>query len=180
MANYRRAWTPAGTFFFTVALAERHSSLLVDEIASLRRAFASAKKARPFDIDAVVILPDHMHCIWTLPAGDIDFATRWAHIKSGFCRHLPKTELRSASRSRKRERGVWQRRYWEHRIRDEADYAAHFDYVHINPVKHGHVFRTAEWPWSSFHNYLRLGVLALDWGDAVSSRCASEKSEPVG
>ena len=127
MSNYRRAWTPAGTFFFTVALAERHSSLLVDEIASLRRAFASAKKARPFDIDAVVILPDHLHSIWTLPAGDIDFATRWAHIKTVFCRHLPKTELRSESRSRKRERGVWQRRYWEHRIRDEADYTAHFD-----------------------------------------------------
>jgi len=179
MPNYRRAWTEAGTFFFTVSLAVRRLTLLTDEIQSLRHAFATAKHARPFCIDAIVILPDHLHCIWTLPAGDVDFATRWAHIKTVFSRALPRSEQRCSSMIGKRERGIWQRRYWEHRVRDDADFAAHFDYVHINPVKHGHVERVAEWPWSSFHRYVRAGVLSCDWAGSARA-CTGEKSEPVG
>jgi putative transposase len=163
MPNYRRVWVPGGTYFFTVNLLERHRRLLVDRIVVLRAAFAAARSARPFDLVAMVVLPDHLHCIWTLPEGDADNAVRWAHLKASFSHALPPTELRSAVRIAKGERGIWQRRYWEHLIRDERDLAAHVDYVHFNPVKHGHVARVADWPYSTFHRSVARGVVPLDW-----------------
>lgn len=155
MPNYRRAWIKGGCFFFTASLADRASSLLVDRVEVLGNAFRLAQTARPFRVDAIVVLPDHLHCIWTLPPGDSDFATRWAHIKAEFSRNVPRGERRRESRIAKRERGIWQRRYWEHLIRDERDFAQHVDYVHINPVKHGFVERACDWRWSSIHRHIR-------------------------
>jgi len=115
---------------------------------------------------AIVVLPDHLHCVWTLPEGDADNASRWAQIKSGFSRRLPAGEWRSARRIARRERGIWQRRYWEHLVRDEEDLRRHVDYVHFNPIKHGHVARLADWPHSSFHRWVGAGVYAGNWGSA--------------
>jgi putative transposase len=114
-----------------------------------------------------VVLPDHLHAIWSLPENDLDFATRWRLIKSALSRTLPRDERISASRASKGERGIWQRRYWEHTLRDERDFARHVDYIHFNPVKHGHVARVRDWPYSSFHRMVRRGVYPNDWaGDA--------------
>ena len=121
------------------------------------------RKNKPFHIDGWVALPEHMHCIWTLPAGDADYASRWKAIKTAFSKTIPKTERLSAVRLTKGERGIWQRRYWEHTIKNDADYAAHMHYVHINPLKHGLVKRVAYWPYSSFHHWVKMGVYAEDW-----------------
>lgn len=164
--RYRRAWQAGGTFFFTLTLADRDSGLLVSGIDSLRRAFRTVQQRHPFHVDAIVILPDHLHAIWTLPSGDCDFSVRWALIKSAFSRSLPRIETITASRAGKGERGIWQRRFWEHRVRDEPDFRRHVDYIHWNPVKHGHVTRVSEWPYSSFHHYVEAGDLAEDWGVA--------------
>ena len=111
-----------------------------------------------------MVLPDHLHAIWTLPEGDADFSTRWRLIKSNFSRDLPRSERISTSRAAKSERGIWQRRYWEHQIRDEEDLARHVDYIHFNPVKHGLVARARDWPHSSFHRLVAAGLLHPDWG----------------
>lgn len=177
MPNYRRAWVPGGTCFFTVNLLERQRSLLVEHIDLLRLAFAEAHAARPFRIVAAVVLPDHLHCVWTLPPGDADNAARWKHIKTTFSRGLPPAERRSPRRIAKGERGIWQRRYWEHLIRDGRDLAAHVDYVHFNPVKHGHAPHATAWPYSSVHRYVARGDLAPDWG--VSGDAASGGGERV-
>jgi putative transposase len=163
MPNYRRVWIPGGTYFFTVAIADRTSGLLTARIDDLRGAFRRTHRARPFVLDAIVVLPDHIHAVWTLPPDDADYATRWAHIKAEFSRALPACEHTSASRTRKGERGIWQRRYWARAIVDERDLAAHIDYVHINPVKHGYVARAADWRLSSFHRFVRDGRLDEDW-----------------
>ncbi|NCT69000.1 MAG: transposase [Rhodanobacteraceae bacterium] len=163
MPNYRRVWMLGGTYFFTLALADRGQSLLVDHIGALRAAYAWTRRLHPFRTVAIVVLPDHLHAVWTLPDGSADFALRWKLIKEGFSRRLPRTEPRSPSRRWQGERGIWQRRYWEHAIRDERDLAGHIDYVHFNPVKHGHVQRAAEWRHSSFHRFVREGRLAPDW-----------------
>jgi putative transposase len=113
----------------------------------------------PFRIEAWVVLPDHLRCIWTLPPGDGGFAVRWRLIKLLFCKELPREERLSAVRHRRKERGIRQRRYWEHTLRDEQDFQAHVDYVHINPVKHGLVERAADWPYSTFHRYVKAGIL---------------------
>ena len=168
MTNYRRARIAGATYFFTVNLADRSRSLLTEHIASLWAAFKDVRVEHPFAIDAIVVLPDHLHAIWTLPPDDSNFALRWRLIKTTFSRALPHTEPRSASRQAKRERGIWQRRYWEHLIRDDADFARHVDYIHINPVKHGMVNRVADWPHSSFHRYVKAGILPIDWaGDTT-------------
>jgi putative transposase len=167
---YRRANVTGGTYFFTVNLAERHLRLLVEHVDVLRAAVKGVQQRRPFHIDALVVLPDHLHAIWTLPEGDADFATRWMLIKAGFSRHIAQGERRNASRVGKGERGIWQRRYWEHMIRDENDYARHVDYVHFNPVKHGHASRAAEWPYSSIHRYIAAGTLSRDWGGETIGR----------
>lgn len=164
MSNYRRAWVPGGTYFFTVNLLERRRRLLVEHVDVLRGAFVTAQAARPFALLAWVILPDHLHCVWRLPEGDADNANRWAHIKSGFSRCLPATERRSAYRISRRERGIWQRRYWEHLVRDSDDLRRHVDYIHVNPVKHGHAQSACDWPHSSFLAWVRRDAYRLDWG----------------
>jgi putative transposase len=170
MSRYIRALVPGGTFFFTVALLERHRHLLTDHVESLRAAFASVRAERLFTIDAMVVLPDHLHCIWTLPPDDADFSSRWHAIKTAFSRSIPKGERLSSRRIARGERGIWQRRFWEHAIRDETDFERHADYIHYNPVKHGHVRRAADWPYSTFGRYVRRGVYASDWGAADGIR----------
>jgi len=167
MTNYRRNFVAGGTFFFTANLADRRSRLLTDNIDGLRAAFRYTRTRHPFTIEAMVVLPEHLHAIWILPEGDADFALRWRLIKSAFSRGLPDGERISTSRASRGERGIWQRRYWEHTIRDENDFARHADYIHFNPVKHGHVRRVRDWPYSSFHRMVKLGIHPDDWGGDV-------------
>src|ERR1700719_4989179 len=155
MTDYRRNFLAGGTFFFTVNLPERHLQLLTDHVDELRTAFRETRRHHPFTIDAMVVLPDHLHVVWTLPEGDANFATRWRLIKSAFSRRLATGERISESRAAKGERGIWQRRYWEHTIRDDNDFARHIDYIHFNPVKHRHVEHVEDWPFSSFHRLVR-------------------------
>jgi putative transposase len=164
MTRYRRATIAGGKYFFTLTLADRSSDLLVCHIDRLRDSYRLIQQHRPFETIAICILPDHLHAIWSLPPGDSDFARRWSLIKSGFSRGLPATASRSQSKTRKREKGIWQRRYWEHAIRDNDDLARHVDYIHFNPVKHGLVARVCDWPHSSFHQYVKRGELPPDWG----------------
>jgi putative transposase len=166
MVQYRRNFVPGGTYFFTVALANRESSALVHHVDALRTAFRVARRERPFAIDAIVILPDHLHAIWTLPSGDADFSGRWKRIKARFTHQLVSAGT-AVVRQRNGEFGLWQRRFWEHTIRNDVDFERHVDYVHFNPVKHGHVSQIRDWPYSSFHLYARRGLLPSDWaGDA--------------
>ena len=148
MPNYVRVRVPGGTYFFTVNLLERRRRLLVEHVDALRAAFTETRRVRPFVIIGMVVLPDHLHCLWRLPDGDADNAGRWAQIKAGFSRRLPPGERRSATRIAKRERGIWQRRFWEHLTTDEDDLQQHLDYIHFNPVKHGHAARAVDWPYS--------------------------------
>ena len=164
MPNYRRLHAPGTTCFFTVNLRDRSASLLVQHAHHLRRAFAETRRARPFDLVSIVVLPDHLHCLWSLPPGDNDNATRWRQIKAAFSRSIASDGIRNLSRERRRERDIWQRRFWERWIGNQADFAAHVDYIHRNPAKHGHVEHVRDWPFSSFHRYVRDGLLAPDWG----------------
>ena len=163
MPNYTRPQNPGSSWFFTVNLLDRQSGLLVTNIAELRDVLKKVKQRHPFQIDAITILPDHLHTIWTLPEDDSDFSTRWGLIKSHFSRQIPKTDKPSASRQKRGERGIWQRRFWEHAIRDEQDFQRHIDYCYINPVKHGYVGRVVDWPHSSFHRDVKAGIYPKDW-----------------
>jgi putative transposase len=169
MPNYRRVWVPGGTYFFTVNLQQRDRALLVEHIEQLRHAFRMARAERPLEVVAAVVLPDHLHCVWRLPEGDSDYATRWRHIKSLFSRSLPVAGAASR-RANRCERGIWQRRFWEHCIRDERDLLAHIEYVHVNPVKHGYVDDTREWPYSTIHRYMTLNQLETDGGSRPALR----------
>jgi putative transposase len=151
MPNYRRAFVPGGSYFFTVNLLDRNSRMLVEQIECLREAVRDTRRNYPFEIDAMVILPDHIHAVWTLPDGDSDFPARWRSIKVSFSKMIPKGERLDAVRKAQGVRGIWQRRYWEHVIRDERDLNNHIDYCWFNPVKHGHVAKAEDWPFSSFH-----------------------------
>ncbi|NJN20718.1 MAG: transposase [Leptolyngbya sp. RL_3_1] len=165
--HYRRAKTPGATYFFTVVTYNRqHLFKHPETIQLLRQSFHTVKQQHSFDIEAIVVLPDHLHCLWTLPAGDANFSTRWRLIKSHFTRHCPGQykRARSLSRRHKQEQAVWQRRFWEHQIRDEADFVRHADYIHYNPVSHGLVNAPAEWPYSSFHCFVKQGFYSHDWG----------------
>jgi putative transposase len=177
MPNYRRYRMAGGTYFFTVNLLERYpNDLLVRGIDALRSAVRGVLKTRPFHIDAWVVLPDHLHCIWTLPPDDSDVTTRWRSIKQTFSKTLPAVERRSDARVARGERGIWQRRFWEHVIRDEADYAAHMDCVHINPVKHGYVRQVMDWPYSTFHRCVGHGLYSPDWaGEGVADLETGER-----
>jgi putative transposase len=167
MSRYRRFHAPGATWFFTVNCAERRGNrLLTTPIEALRGVFREVREAHPFEIEAMVVLPEHLHCIWTLPEGDSDFRTRWALIKAGFSRRIAPGEGRSESRIRRGERGIWQRRFWEHLIRDQQDLERHIDYIHYNPVKHGWVERVGDWPFSSFHRFVAQGLYPADWSDA--------------
>lgn len=171
MPDYRRYRVPGGCYFFTANLLERQGNdLLVREIDRLRAAVRVVRGVRPFRIDGWVVLPDHMHCIWTLPVGDDDFTTRWRAIKALFSRGLPHHERRSQVRG---ERGIWQRRFWEHALRDERDYAAHLDYLHFNPVKHGHVHRVRDWPYSTFLRLVEKGLYPADWAGGDNIECTA-------
>ncbi|MDH5611844.1 MAG: transposase [Gammaproteobacteria bacterium] len=161
--RYRRADVKGGTYFFTVNLADRRQTLLVDEFEILRLVINNVKKQHPFQLDAMVVLPEHLHAILTLPVDDNNFAKRWMLIKTGFSRQLLKQELINDSRKSKGERGIWQRRYWEHVIRDELDFERHVNYIHYNPVKHGYVKRAIDWPNSTIHEYIRKGILDKNW-----------------
>ena len=163
MANYRRVWQAGGTYFFTVNILQRKQDLLVRHIDALRDAVRRVKRKHPFEIIAWVVLPDHMHCIWALPAGDANFALRWRLIKLIFSKSLPKTERLSVSRNKNGERGIWQRRFWEHLLRDERDLEYHIHYIHRNPLKHGLVTQVKDWPYSTFHLYVQRGIYPENW-----------------
>jgi putative transposase len=170
MSRYRRPTIEGGILFFTVVLADPSSALLVKQIERLREAYRAIQMRLPFETNAICILPDHLHAIWTLPRVDADFASRWRRIKAGFSRMLPASpQLKSRGQERRREAGMWQRRFWEHAIRDDADFERHVDYIHFNPVKHGYVTRVCDWPYSSFKRYVARGILTADWGgDEIS------------
>lgn len=172
MPRYLRART-GSTFFFTVVSFERRPILCADSIRhSLRTAVENLRPTRPFSIDAWVLLPDHMHCVWTLPENDHDFSTRWMMIKrsvSRFARDMAlDPDCRTASARKHRESTIWQRRFWEHRIRDELDFERHLDYIHHNPVRHGYVDRAVDWPYSTIHRYVREGLYLADWGGGAT------------
>jgi putative transposase len=164
MTYYRRALIEGGVFFFTVTLVDRRSNLLVREIARLRSAYAAVKNKYPFETIAICILPEHLHTVWSLPPDDADFSLRWNLIKRNFSTGLPADTRRTPSKLERREKGIWQRRFWEHAIRNDADLEKHVDYTHFNPVKHGHVTRVRDWPYSSFGRYVAKGLLPADWG----------------
>ncbi|MGE0749182.1 MAG: transposase [Variibacter sp.] len=177
MVRYRRNRLAGGTYFFTVTLADRRSSLLTAHIDLLRSAVRAIRKTRPFVIDAIVVLPDHLHIMMTLPDGDPDFSARWSLIKRRFTDGLASSAV-PVTRLANGERVLWQRRFWEHTIRDEQDFAGHVDYIHFNPVKHGLVTRVRDWPHSSFHRYVHLGLLPDDWGGDVRQAHPGKYGEP--
>ncbi|EPZ15061.1 hypothetical protein M622_16995 [Thauera terpenica 58Eu] len=162
--RYRRDRSPGATWFFTL-VTWRRRPLFADpaNVARLRAAFAHTRTVAPYRIDALVLLPDHLHCIWTLPDGDADFSTRWNRIKGSFTRSLPPAAKSLRGSPSRRERCVWQRRFWEHRIRDDVDFARHCDYIHWNPVRHGLATRPDEWPYSSFARFVQAGIYPADW-----------------
>ena len=176
MPGYRRHRVPGGTYFFTVNLLDRKSDLLVREIGLLREIVRYVRSGKPFRIDAWVVLPDHLHCVWTLPPGDSDYASRWQAIKTAFSTRMPATEALTETQVRLNERGIWQRRYWEHTIRNERDYAEHVDYCHINPLKHGWVSAVRDWPYSTFHEFVRKGVYSRDWAGVAPDLKAGERN----
>ena len=168
MSRYRRSQAAGAMYFFIVTLADRRSALLTESIEKLRIAYGDACTKHPFHTVAICVLPEHLHAIWQLPANDAGFSRRWSAIKTAFSRGFPAGPTRTASKSARREKGIWQRRYWEHQIRDDDDLQRHVDYIHFNPVKHGLVSRVQDWPYSSFHRFVQRGWLALDWaGDAA-------------
>jgi len=162
MVNYRRNLVPGGTYFFTVTLRDRSSRLLVEHVELLRAVFRTVKLKHPFQIEAIVVLPEHLHTIWTLPADDADYPGRWQAIKSAFTHAVVKSGA-AIERNEKGEYALWQRRYWEHTLTDETDYRHHVDYIHFNPVKHGWVKQVTDWPYSSFHRYVQQVKLPPDW-----------------
>jgi putative transposase len=168
MPNYIRWKQEGATYFFTVVTYLRRPILINERARSLlRRAMADVRQRLPFDMPISVLMPDHLHCIWTLPKNDNDFSERWRRIKERFTREWLAGGGRDSSISpQSREqgrRGVWQPRFWEHRIRDEDDYLHHRDYIHLNPVKHGQARNPGDWPWSSFHRHVREGWLDPNW-----------------
>ena len=153
--EYRRYYQPGARYFFTVVTANRNP-LLIDNIDRLRAAFKMCVTRYPFEIEAMVVLPDHLHTLWKMPDGDMDFSKRWMVIKRYFSSGLPAIKI-SDSKTRKREKGIWQRRFWEHYIRDENDWRQHMDYIHYNPVKHGYVDSPSNWQYSSFQRAVDKG-----------------------
>ncbi|MBF8270206.1 MAG: transposase [Gammaproteobacteria bacterium] len=166
MVAYRRNRVAGGTYFFTVTLQDRTSTRLVEHMVELRPTLRSVMRERPFRIDAMVVMPDHMHAVWSLPPGDDDYAGRWRLIKSRFTRSLVRAGVKML-KNEKGEYDLWQRRYWEYTIRNESDLVRHVDYIHFNPVKHGLVTRVCDRPHSTFHHYVKAGIYPLDWAGVV-------------
>ncbi len=164
--SYRRIYQPGGIYFFTLVLADRSQDSLTRHIDLLRSALLEEKHNHPFALLAWVVLPDHLHMLWRLPADDSDYPNRLRRFKARFARQLPATEAISDSRRAKQERGIWQRRYWEHLIREGDDLQRHIDYIHFNPVKHGLVSSPKEWPHSSFAHFVAKGLYPWEWGAA--------------
>ena len=162
MVDYRRYYLKGGSWFFTVNLRDRESRFLVQHIDALRQAVAIVHKQKPFHIDAWVVLPEHLHCIWTLPDNDSDFPSRWRAIKKHF------SGLTGAH-------NVWQPRYWEHAIRNQKDYRSHVDYIYINPIKHGWVRQVRDWPYSTFHRDVSRSLYPVDWGGGVKELLCGER-----
>jgi putative transposase len=165
MVLYRRNRVKGGTYFFTVTLKNRHSSLLIDRIDFLRDAVRQTRREKPFQIDAWVVMPEHIHVVWTLPLNDDNYAGRWRLIKSRFSHQVAKAE--NLTHNAKGEYQIWQRRFWEHTIRDNNDFSRHVDYVHYNPVKHGYVTQVRDWQYSTFHRYVEQGIYSADWGSSA-------------
>ena len=167
--RYRRVFIPGASYFFTL-ITHKRAQLFCDasNVDRWRRAVEKVRRARPFVVEAEVVMPDHLHVIWSMPQADCDYATRIRLIKSAFTKDLAGFGGATASESRasKGERGVWQRRYWEHTIRDERDFQAHLDYIHINPVKHGVVARPGDWPHSTYRIWQERGAYDAHWGTA--------------
>ena len=175
MPNYRRAIVPGGSYFFTVVTAGRRPILCDDPVRSaLRAAIAEVRARWPFTIDAWVLMPNHLHCIWTLPPGDSNYSRRWSAIKrltnQGCATGYNRVAAAAPSRHKRNEGGLWQRRFWEHCIRDQRDLERCRDYLHWNPVKYGYVARVADWPYSTFHRCVYDGVYPVDWGGEVARR----------
>ncbi len=173
MSNYRRAELSGGMFFFTVVTFRRRKLFNQAESRKiLRESIILVRQKYPFAINAWVLLPEHIHCIWTLPEQDSDFSIRWALIKSNFSKQIKplyhKAEWMTPSKQKHRESTIWQRRFWEHQIRDEHDYRTHINYIHYNPVKHGLVTRVRDWPYSTFHRYVRQGIYSENWGSGLT------------
>ena len=162
MVNYRRMRAPGATYFFTATLRDRRSGLLAAHADVLREAFRHVRRKRSFTIEAIVVLPDHLHAIWRLPMGDADYSGRWRAIKARFTRSLVRHGVR-INRDRRGEYNLWQRRFWEHLIRDDGDFARHVDYIHLNPVKHALVTNPFHWRLSSIHAYARRGIIGSEW-----------------
>lgn len=163
MSRYRRHYVAGGTFFFTVKLANPKDDLLTRHVDWLRQAYGRVQRQYPFETVAVCILPNHLHAIWTLPEGDADYSLRWRLLKTYFSAHFARREGLSPSKMRRHERGIWQRRFYEHTVRDADDLQRCVDYVHYNPVKHGLADCVRDWPFSSFHRFVREGMLSADW-----------------
>ncbi len=165
--RYRRARAKGGTYFFTVVTHNREHILAEPEHAQLlRQSINHIMNNHPFKIDAFILLPDHLHCIWTLPDGDEDFSTRWRLIKGTFTRQCSDKYKRMATQNRmhKNEQMIWQRRFWEHQIIDDNDFKNHIDYIHYNPVKHQYADSPKDWIYSSFHKYVSEGKYNKNWG----------------
>lgn len=182
MATFRRALVAGATYFFTATTYQRQQVLTNKPFYdALKQSIHRVKKTHPFKIEAFVLLPDHLHCLWTLPENNADYALRWNLIKrltSQQTRHLITPKL-SSSRQARRELGLWQRRFWEHQVRDERDFEKHVDYIHWNPVKHGHVNAVVDWPYSSFHRFVERGIYPLDWaGDGIAHVADRDYGEP--
>ncbi|MBV07718.1 MAG: transposase [Rubinisphaera sp.] len=185
MPNYRRAHIPGATYFFT-AKTENNATIFNSEnsIIQLKQVIQETRKRWPFEIPAIVVLPDHIHTIWELPRDDSNFSIRWSWLKKELTkRYLKEGGIEqpiSLSRERNRRRGVWQRRYWEHVIKDEDDYEAHFDYIHWNPVKHGYVQCPSEWKYSLIHRWIERGIYDARWGCGQTTPYVLKQTKEMG
>lgn len=185
MSDYRRCYMPGGSYFFTV-VTERRAAILANDPARncLREAIRHCQQHLPFHLDALVMLPDHLHAIWTLPQDDCDYSKRWGIIKKHFTQNWlamgGAEQAVTASRLRYRRRGIWHRRFWEHALRGERDYQNHFDYLHWNPVKHGLVKNVRDWPYSSFHHWVKQGFYPDGWGSTIEDYAALRNVQSTG
>lgn len=168
MANYRRAYENGATYFFTVNLQDRSSSLLIDHIDLLTSAFKTVRNSYHFTTDALIVLPEHLHAVLTLPDDVYDFSIIWRYIKGEFSRSIKSSLPISRVNKVRRERGIWQRRFWEHKIRNQNDYENHVNYCYYNPVKHGYVLKVAEWKYSTFHRDVARGLFPQNWASPGS------------
>ena len=177
MVNYRRSFIPGGTFFFTVTLKNRKSNLLVERFSLFKEAVQRVKDQHPFQIKAYVVLPEHLHMIWELPSGDSNYSLRWKKIKALFSKSIHKAGV-ELSKTKHNEYRLWQRRFWEHAIKDTLDLDNHVNYIHYNPIKHGLVEELHDWPHSSFHHYVKSGRICENWASSrlrdVDGTCFGE------